>query len=226
VVDLANGYAYFATASFGSAPPKIIKIGLTSGSNLPIRVGTALLEPGTPFTYSIGSAVIDAASGYAYFGTYDVAPSLIPAKVYKVALGTGNNPPTLVGSLKLDPGEGYLSTAVIDAANGFAYFGSDLTCPANVFQIALGAGNALPTETGMLQLQGGTVTNPPVPCLGIQDNPETLYGEVFLQSSVIDVVHHAAYFGTDSNHGQVVKVALPTPTFTPTTWLYVPVIAK
>ncbi len=207
VVDLSNGYAYFATAFNPS--PTVIKVGLTGGNNPPTHVGAVDLEPGTPYTYSIGSAVIDAANGYAYFGTYNNVSNLVPAKVYKVALGAGNAMPTLVGSLTLDAGERELSTALIDPANGFAYFGTDHTYPAKIFQIQLGAGAALPIETGVLQLQGGTQSNPP-DGQNVNNSPETLYGEVFLQSSVIDLSRGYAYFGTDSNHGQVVKVALPS----------------
>ncbi len=78
----------------------------------------------------------------------------------------------------------------------------------------------------MLQLQGGTQPNPPDGQNKI-NNPETLYGEVFLQSAVIDPARGYAYFGTDSNHGQVVKVALPIAIpFTPTAWIYLPLVMK
>ena len=204
VIDAANGYAYFATAG---TTPKVVKVALGAGNAAPTRVGAVTLDPVTP--YNIGSAVIDPANGYAYFGTYDVAASRVPAKVFKVAPGAGNAAPTLVGALTLNAGERELSTAVIDPASGYAYFGTDHTYPAKIFQIKLGTGAALPTETGVLQLQGGTQPNPPDGQNKI-NNPETLYGEVYLQSAVIDPARGYAYFGTDSNHGQVVKVALPS----------------
>jgi hypothetical protein len=58
-----------------------------------------------------------------------------------------------------------------------------------------------------LTLQGGDTVPPPN---GVNDfdSPETKYGEVFLQSSVIDSNRGYAFFGTDSSAGQVVKVAL------------------
>lgn len=210
VVDLASGHAYFATAGFTS--PKIIKIALTSGTDLPARVGTVLLEPNDPSNHGLGSAVIDTAAGYAYFGTYDAVT--IPARVYKVALG-GSGPPALVGSLTLGAGERELSTAVIEPGSGYAYFGTDHTYPGKVYQVRLGAGASLPTETGVLSLQGGTM-NPPPDGQNVINKPETLYGEVFLQSGVFDPVRGFAYFGTDSNHGQVVKVLIPGDTDTPT----------
>jgi hypothetical protein len=226
VIDLGSGYAYFATTR-GPAlnPPKVVKVALTDGSAPPARVGAVNLEPGTPYTYTIGSAVIDPANGYAYFGTYDLVSALVPAKVYKVALGAGSAAPTLVGALTLNPGERELSTAVIDPANGYAYFGTDHTYPGKIYQVKLGAGNALPTEAGVLTLQGGTRPNPP-DGRNVINKPETSYGEVFLQSSVFDPVRGYAYFGTDSNHGQVVKVALPAADFTPTAWLYLPLVRR
>lgn len=221
VIDLLHGYAYFATANFGVTTPKVMKIELTTGSNPPLSAGTALLEPGIPYTYSIGSAVIDPAHGYAYFGSYNGGNVLVPAKVYKVALGAGSAPPTLVGAVTLNAGERELSSAVIDTVSGYAYFGTDHTYPGKIYQIWLGVGDALPAETGLLPLQGGTQPNPP-DGTNVINTPETLYGEVFLQSAVFDPVRGYAYFGTDSNHGQVVKVAIPITT----AWLYLPLVRR
>ncbi len=55
----------------------------------------------------IGSAVLDVAHGYAYLGTY-TKPQ---ARVEMVAVGTGDNPPTYLGSTQLGPNELDLSTA-------------------------------------------------------------------------------------------------------------------
>jgi hypothetical protein len=205
--DLGNGYAYFATLSVsGTVYPTVVKIGLTAGSAPPTRIGAVQLDGATP--YSIGSAVLDVGNGYGYFGTYDVP--LVPAKVFKVSLGAGAAAPTLVGSVTLSagpPAERELSTAVIDPASGYAFFGTDHTYAAKIFKIRLGAGNALPTEAGLVQLQSGTQPNPP-DGVNVFDSPETLYGEVFLQSSMIDPVSGYAYWGTDSHRGQVVKTAI------------------
>ena len=202
IADLAHGFAYFATMG-GS--PKVIKIGLTPGQDPPSRAGAVPLDANA--LHNIGSAVIDVPAGYAYFGTYDVAADRLPAKVYKVALGDGAAPPRKVGEVALGPADRELSTAVIDPEHGYAYFGSDHTYPAKVFQIALGPGSAPPVLAGVLQLEGGTQPNPP-DGRNVSNRPETAYGEVFLQSSVIDPTRGAAYFGTDSHRGQVVKVAL------------------
>ena len=204
--DLVHGYAYFATLSAGGTTyPTVVKIGMTSGSAAPVRIGAVPLDGTT--AYSIGSAVLDVGNGYGYFGTYDV--SLVPAKVFKIALGAGPAPPTLLGSVTLSagpPAERELSCAVIDPVSGYAYFGTDHTYAAKIFKIKLGAGNALPTETGLLQLQSGTQPNPP-DGVNVYDNPETLYGEVFLQSAILDASGFA-YWGTDSTRGQVVKTSI------------------
>ncbi|MBI3735385.1 hypothetical protein HY256_02610, partial [Candidatus Sumerlaeota bacterium] len=67
---------------------------------------------------SLGCAVIDAAGGFAYFGTHTV-----PGTVVKVALG-GAGAPTRVGAVTLKEGEDNLTCGVIDAAAGYAYFGT------------------------------------------------------------------------------------------------------
>jgi hypothetical protein len=204
VVD-GNGYAYFGTVGGSGTLPQIVKIGMTSGNAAPVRIGSTVLDAST--TYSIGSAVIDPANGYGYFGTYDFH---VPAKVFKVALGAGANPPVASTSVTLSagpPAERELTTAVIDTAAGYAYFGTDHTYAAKIFKIKLGAGAAAPTEVGVLQLQSGTQPNP-ADGVNVLNNPETLYGEVFLQSVVGDVPHGYASWGTDSHKGQVVKTAL------------------
>jgi hypothetical protein len=203
VVD-GNGYAYFGTLANGGTLPRVVKIGMTSGNAAPVRIGSALLDAST--TYSIGSAVIDPANGYGYFGTYD---NNVPAKVFKVALGAGANPPAASSSVTLSagpPAERELSCAVIDTASGYAFFGTDHTYGAKIFKIKLGAGAAAPTEVGVLQLQSGTQPNPP-DGVNVLNNPETLYGEVFLQSAMLAGGGYAAW-GTDSHKGQVVKTAL------------------
>jgi cysteine-rich repeat protein len=167
--------------------------------------------------------VIDVAHGYAYFGTYFGANS-VPATVFEVALGAGSAPPTLVSRVTLGAGTGAengpdaaereLCTAVVDAGSGFAYFGTDHTYPAKIFQVSLGSGGAAPVETGMLQLVGGTqpVGEPNGPNDGenVINSPSSSYGEVFLQSSVVDPLRGYAYFGTDGYPGMIVKILLPT----------------
>ena len=205
VMDEVNGYLYLS--AFGSFP-LIIKVAMTPDNNPPQRIGTAVLDSVT--AYHIGSEVIDVADGAAYLGTYDTNSSLLPARVFKALLGTENNPPQAAGSVLLNPGppaERELCSAVIDPAGGYAYFGTDHTFAAKIFKIRLGTSGTAPVETALLQLQSGTQPNPP-DGTNMINNPETLYGEVYMQSAVFDPVRGYAYFGTDSNHGQVVKVAV------------------
>lgn len=129
---------------------------------------------------SIFSAVIDPSAGYAYFVSLTS-----PSYVYKVALGVGSMPPTLVGSLILASGE-YVVSAVIDTAAGYAYLGTD-TGPGRVVKIALGVGAALPTRVGAITLVGS---------------------EGYLRTAVIDPAAGYAYFGSWMSPGVVTKVAL------------------
>ncbi len=130
-------------------------------------------------------AVIDTAAGYAYFATYTTNATNC-ARIVKVALGTGSNPPTRVNALTLNPGEDKLACAVIDTTNGYAYFGIDRS-PGRVIKVALGAGTNPPRRIGSLTLSSG---------------------EDGLCCAVIDTTNGYAYFGTYTSPGRVIKVAL------------------
>ncbi|HLX62975.1 MAG TPA: C25 family cysteine peptidase [Planctomycetota bacterium] len=236
-IDTKNGYLYFCGPAAATANPSVVKVALGAGSSTPVRIGSVQLDSQP---YGMGAMVIDVAHGYGYCGTYFPAAgnSTIP-NVYKISLGAGNAPPSLIGLATLSAGTGALngpdaqereiSTGVIDVTSGNAYFGCDHTYPAKIFQINLGAGNAAPVETGMLQLAGGThaLGEPNGPNDGEQYSPRVSdedieYGEIFHQSSVIDPTRgdptipgsHYAYFGCDSYSGQVTKVLLPPPAST------------
>jgi hypothetical protein len=219
IIDPQNGYAYFVGPVAETAPPMVVKIALGTGSNPPVRIGAVQLDS---IAHGMGSAVIDVAHGYGYFGTY-FGPNSVPATVYKVALGEGDAIPTVVDHVTLSAGTGAsngpdaaereLCSGVIDPASGYAYFGTDHTYPAKVFQISVGSGNSAPVETGVLQLEGGTnpVGEPNGPNDGenVINRPSSLYGEVFLQSAVFDSARGFAYFGTDGYPGKIVKILLP-----------------
>jgi hypothetical protein len=199
--------------------PAVVKVGLGAGGAAPVRVGAAPLDPATEG--GIGSAVIDSAHGYAYFGTY--SPSVVPAKVVKVALGAGSSAPARVTALTLDAGDRELCTGVIDPLGGYAFFGTDHTHPAKVFKIALGAGASPPVKVGELQLAAGSLGTGAYPPDGgnISAADADLYGELYLQSSVIDVSSGTAWFGTDTVPGQIVKVSLGD-AFPPTSFYALP----
>ncbi|MDX2177510.1 MAG: hypothetical protein SF028_13680 [Candidatus Sumerlaeia bacterium] len=125
---------------------------------------------------SLYSGVIDAANGYAYFGTGGY-----PATVVKVALGSGGAPPVRVGAVRLNTGEDDLRCAVIDPVNGYAYFGG---ITGRIVKIGLGAGSDPPTRVGAVTLDPGEGT---------------------LYSAAIDIQNGYAYFGAPD---RLVKVAL------------------
>ncbi len=181
--------------------------------------------------HGLSSAVIDAAEGYAYFGTFES-----PAQVVKVALGEGSGPPERVGTLTLEDGESHLWSAVIDPQDGHAYFGT-FAGPGQVVKVALGEGDdpprrvgAVTLESGEDWLQGGVIdpagghayfgthTSPArvvKVALGENSAPpqrvgavELADGEEFIRGAVIDPQRGHAYFGTETSPGRIVKVAL------------------
>jgi Divergent InlB B-repeat domain len=185
VIDPVNGYAYFVT---DTSPSIIVKVALGNGDALPTRIGAVT----TTGADSANAAAIDTVNGYAYFGSFNW-----PAKVVKIALGVGINPPTLVGSLTLDGshGEADLTSAVLDTANGYGYFGT-YGDPGIVIKVALGVANALPTRVGAVTLNSG---------------------EGYLTTAVIDPGNGYAYFETGtSDPSTVVKIALGVGTNPPT----------
>ena len=192
----ANHAGLFGVIGLGSAPALVVKVAFGAGNN-PVRIGASVSDPGD---HNLGSAVIDPAHGFAYFGSYGPDD---PARLIRFALGDAGAAPVRLGHQLLAPGEILLSTAVADPVASFAWFGCDLTYPANIYKWNLNTFS----EMQSLTLQGGTQV-PPANGVNEFDSPETLYGEVFLQSSVIDPDRGYAWFGTDSDKGQVVKVAL------------------
>ncbi len=188
VIDTQSGYAYFG---LGTIPGRVVKVAIGDGKGYPRRVGSVTFAPGED---SISCGVIDTANGYAYFGT-DTAP----VRVVKVLLGEGDAPPRRVAGRMLfttipaDPFplfifHSHAQSAVIDPANGYAYFGTGTT-PGRVVKVNLGEGDMPPWTAGFLDLAPG------------EDN---------LTAAVIDPVNGYAYFGThpDVLPAHVVKVAV------------------
>ena len=223
VIDTGSRYAYFGTYT---QPARVVKVALGTGANQPARAGAVTLNAGED--YIMGAAVIDTASGYAYFGT-----GTVPGRVVKVALGAGANPPTRTGAVTLTAGEDYLYVAIIDTASGYAYFGT-WTSPGIVVKVALGAGPNLPTQAGSRtldwgedQLGGavadgangyayfGTNTSPGIvvkmrlsDLARVSAMTQNPVAESILTSAVLDSSAGYAYFGTDTTPGKVVKVRL------------------
>ncbi len=67
LVDTAKGYIYFSTRPGGITNTELIKIKMTPGTNLPIRVGAVTFGAATE---GIGFGSLDSVHGYAYYGTY------------------------------------------------------------------------------------------------------------------------------------------------------------
>jgi hypothetical protein len=207
--DAQKGYAYLAGFSAGAVAglPYVVKIKLTPGTNLPVRIGAVNLDT---VGASIDGGSIDTIHGYAYYGTYD-SDTNVPSKVYKVKLEEGDAPPTLVGKISLHAGEGRLSASVCDPVGGYVYFANDNSYPGGLYQIALNGTN-LPLEIAYLPLPGGPQTPPPN---GVTTNNTTTnldgilpFGEVFFRSAVFDSVRGYAYLGQDSRPNQIVKIRL------------------
>ncbi len=208
--DAKKGYAYFVTTPNAAGPniSRVVKIKMTPGSNPPVRIGAVDLDNVPAF---IDGGSIDTVHGYAYYGTYDSDPA-VSAKVYKVKLGDGDVPPTVVGNISLHPGEGRLAASVIDPVNGYVYFADDNTYPGHVYQLSLNGPN-LPTEVAVLPLQPGTSASTPpngTTAQNVSNDANLPYGEVFFRSAVFDPVRGFAYFGQDSRPNQIVKVQVAT----------------
>lgn len=118
-------------------------------------------------------AVLDAAGGYAYFGSGND-----PASVVKVRLSDFVH----VGTLTLNSGESELWSAVLDTSAGYAYFGTS-TWPGIVVKVRLSDF----TRVDSLTLNSG---------------------EGGLQCAALDSSAGYAYFGASTSPGIVVKVRL------------------
>ena len=114
----------------------------------------------------VAPSVIDSAAGFAYFGTVALPPGTTnPAVIVKVRLSDF----TRVDSLTLNTGESYLSSAVIDSAGGFAYFGT-FTFPGIIVKVRL---------SDFIRVDSITLNT----------------GEDGLSAAVIDTAAGFAYFG-------------------------------
>lgn len=153
VIDPEKGYAYVGSASgYSESVGKIFKVALGEG-DAPSTVTAILhldseLQPGM---YSQpGSAVIDTAAGYAYFGYLPHSSGLdAQSQVVKIALGEGAAPPVMVGSIAM-PGDA-IKGAVIDPLNGYAYFMISSAEGPSIVKIAIGVGD--PTIVATLHLR-------------------------------------------------------------------------
>jgi len=160
-IDTGGGFLYAASVDYSSWSGAVVKIRLADFS----RVSRLDLATGELRLYS---ALMDAASGFAYFGAGADVGVAGPGVVVKVRLSDF----TRQAGLPLDLGEGVLTAAAIDPANGYAYFGTD-TDPGIIVKIRLSDFARVGAVT-----PGGNAA--------------------FFRSAVLDPAGGFAYFGTDA----------------------------
>lgn len=224
VIDTSAGYIYLGSLS---SPGYVKKIALGS-DGVPAPAGELSLRTDED---RLVTAVIDPASGFAYFGTQPLGHGTFPTdwtwpkpkEVVKVALG-GTGSMTESGAIVLGDVPGDFTCSVIDPGAGYAYFGTDY---GNLIKLTI-HGDGSPTLVGVLPLgyrldsavidpgagyaylgSGGRVVKVALGGDGIPVIVGTLdVGEGWLTPAVIDPVAGYAYFGANIYPAKVVKVAL------------------
>ncbi len=219
VLDLYRGYAYFGTQT---SPGIVVKVGMGIGWNPPVRVSSLKFELSENY---LQSAVIDALAGHAYFGTQPYASQ---ARVIKIGLGSGNIPPSRIGSAAIT--QTYTpSSAQIDPTAGYAYFGARKGgSPDRIYRVAIN-GNGVPSVVDSIDLPvkvAAWALNPvtKVSYIGTTSSPAqiskfdqfwSLQGSLTLPGGedepscgVVDEATHCAYFGTNTIPGRIIKVFL------------------
>ncbi|GAA1731789.1 hypothetical protein GCM10009809_29040 [Isoptericola hypogeus] len=213
--------ATFSVLSDGGRPAAVSLRG--SGTTVPARIGAVQARS---LEENLGSAVIDPAGRYAYFGT-DRVSNPLPGYVVKVDLQTFER----VGAVSVGVGQRRLQDGVIDPAGRYAYFGV-ATSPSRVVRIdletftldkilVLGEGE-VNVRSAVIDPAGefayfGTGTNPgrvvKVDLRTFERVGAVVLGPgaEFLASAVMDPSGEYAYFGTMTYPaGQVVRIDLET----------------
>lgn len=151
-VDLVNGYWYLVAYK---SPTVVVKIRLATSTTPAARVGAVTFLSAENETYAYHQCIgIDPVRGYGY-----VSFSSSPGVITKFRLGDGDDAPTRVGNLVLEPGENSTYCIELDVAAGFGY----AFCyedPAVVVKFALGEGDAPPTRVSALTLNDANQTYP------------------------------------------------------------------
>ncbi|MFC1598562.1 hypothetical protein ACFL2U_00925 [Patescibacteria group bacterium] len=188
-IDPVGGYAYFAS---GGIPTMV------SGQSVVLRTSLSVFDIVEVARlrnneHSLDCAVIDTANGYAYYAINNsgYTVGVRPARIIKQHLESGQ----FVGSISLTPPENHVVSCAKDPSTNFAYFGTtDHYFPAsrtahNIVKIDL---NDITAPNGFSRV-GSKVSAP---------------GDGSLASLVIDDVDNFAYFGTDTDPANIVKVNL------------------
>jgi hypothetical protein len=186
VIKPDGSYAYFGIFPRASEPGQLLRLDLASFE----LAGAAVMTPNERPT----SSVIDPNGKYVYVGTFGDENG--QGQIVKI------DADTLVqaGEITLAAGEGDLTSAVIDPAGAFAYFGAN-TQPGRIVRVDLGTFE----RTGTITLEAA----------GVGD----LYGEDYPQSAVISPTGDFAYFGLATFPGRVAQIHLSGPDCTVPPWL-------
>jgi hypothetical protein len=125
LIDSQNGYAYYGT----DFPGHVVKVALGVSNAPPYRVGSVPIDE----NWNVGTGMLDVANGYGYF--------LVSKRLYKIRLGKGDEPPSIVGYIEMpmEAGRGGL-----DPSTHSAYFTADRA----ILKVALGEGDAPPKFIG------------------------------------------------------------------------------
>jgi len=118
--------------------------------SLSLETGGNITETG-PIGIGAAPAVIDTVRGYAYFVTKGNGPS--PTRIVRVRLSDF----AVAGALSLHEVWGF-SSAIIDATNGFAYFGGGSGTGPLVYRVEISAQACSPTTTTSSHLTSTTAT--------------------------------------------------------------------
>jgi hypothetical protein len=176
---------------------------------------------------NLGDVLWDAVNHYAYYNVIHE-----PGRILKVSPGNGSKAlPTVVGVAVLEGEEDKTFHSVIDARNGYAYFGTDF--PGHLVKVALGDSNTPPYRVGsvlidkdwnvglgmfdaaqgvacfqvgprFIKFRPGKGDEPPV-MVSQTEFPKDA-GVVGFNSVVFDPATRYAYFGCDK--AEIYKVAI------------------
>jgi len=236
VIDPVRHFLYFTSAP-GFAP-YVLKVDTASFPNGASSLldlssttpGLGIARAGFATPTLAAAPVVDVADNRIYLGTetYDPSPGQVNNNIWpynqsliaEINPGTGDQFPAnpVVGILNLQPGERDLSSVAYDQADGDLIYATDNTYAGMVIRVHVGNGAQPMQEVGSIRLQFGIYTPVPQDGTSAPDSDASGFGESFLVSGFFDPADNAAFFGTDTYPGQVIKIGVaPSGPSAPTT---------
>jgi len=199
-LDKTTGFAYAASQiTPGVTTQSVVykvDLGTAPGTAATLVGSLALTASGSANEGNPGCIAIDSVNHFAFLGT-----GTRPGKVVKLDLSAASFAASHVGVITLMPSanEDYLSSAVLDTAAGYGYFGTG-TASGSVVKVCLG------TVTGTFGRTAGITLNKQTTAPALPDGLDNLQG------AVIDPTARAAYFATGGSADQayLVKIDLGT----------------